>query len=456
MVGSLLSLSFAVGYVQQDLPSQIESLLNQTALKGASIGVYVENSTGKVIFERDSQRRLLPASNQKLISNLFALSTLGPDYVSETKVWKENGSYYVEALGDPTMTSTRLREAVASLGGKLPTAYLKQLYNPGVHGTWEIDDLPNRYAAPVSALTIDRGSFEVWVDPTGFRQLPRELKIRAWGGESTGTPRARYDYWSGAVTMAGKPPTESKFVEAFALRKPAEAAGRFFADKLQPSTKVFDRAPDLVLKSPALADIAEDCLVRSDNLYAENLLLMAGLKGMTGPIANPYEIATAKCEEFLTKVVGWSGNPARVTDGSGLSRQNLVTARGLVSLLNWSKTQPWYPRFYDALVSPGRGTLGNRLDGSTFRGKTGTLTGVISLSGFVQSIDGDTYTIALVVNNPTGSTATVRSILDSIVRTIEGKKADGTNFATLGPHDTSIANRISYTSSRPSAVYWND
>lgn len=456
MVGSLLTLSMVVGATQQDLPSRIESLLNQSALKGASMGVYVENSTGQVIFERDSQRRLLPASNQKLIAALFALYTLGPEHVSETRVWKESGSYFVEANGDPTMTSSKLREAVSGLGGKLPTAYIKQLYNPGVHGTWEVDDLPNRYAAPVSALTIDRGSFEVWIDPTGFRPLPKELKLRAWGGEQTGNPRARYDYWTGAVTMAGRAPAESKFVEAFALRKPAEAAARFFADKLQPSTRSFEREPDLVLKSPPLADIAEDCLVRSDNLYAENLLLMAGLKGMTGPVTNPYEISTAKCEDFLNKTTGWVGNPARVADGSGLSRQNLVTARGLASLLNWSKTQPWYPRFYDALVSPGRGTLGNRLDGSTFRGKTGTLTGVISLSGFVQSNDGDTYTVALVVNNPTGSTATVRSILDSIVRTIEGKKADGTNFATLGLHDTSIANRISYTSSRPSAVYWND
>ncbi|RYG80437.1 D-alanyl-D-alanine carboxypeptidase/D-alanyl-D-alanine-endopeptidase, partial [bacterium] len=105
-------------------------------------------------------------------------------------------------------------------------------------------------------------------------------------------------------------------------------------------------------------------------------------------------------------------------DGSGLSRKNLVTARSVVRLLNWSRRQTWGATFLTALADPSTGTLKGRLGGLEFRGKTGTLDGACSLSGFVRCRSGRELAVSLLVNHYACSTARVRALQDEFVKRV--------------------------------------
>ncbi len=435
------------------IQQEITTLLADPALKGASISALAVDSTGRVIFDRDSERRMVPASNQKLISSLFALNKLGFSYTPMTLFWREGDTIIINAPGDPTLKWSQLQEVATKLG-RAKYVYVQQAYNPGIHGEWEVGDLPNRYAAPVSAFTFDRGSFEVWAENGKIRPMPKEYGLSIGYGSPKGAAKASYNYWTGKLTLSGKLPTVPTMIEAFALRDPSAVASKLFGDIAIGYAVIPKRNPDAAIIGPRLIETVEDCLVRSDNLYAESLLLMGAAPNRNKQVENVYSDATQQAERFLFDTVGWKEPLANVVDGSGLARQNLVTARGLTSLLQWSKTQPWWMMYNDALASPGRGTLEGRLAGSSFRGKTGTLTGVVSLSGFIKNVSGEEIIVSMIVNNAPANSQKVRSILDSVVVKLEQGSLYGTAFDVGTQHGAISARNIPNASVVSPARNW--
>ncbi|MBS1705622.1 MAG: D-alanyl-D-alanine carboxypeptidase [Armatimonadetes bacterium] len=398
----------------------IANVLNDPALKGATVAVCVTDDRGQVVFESQSDRRMVPASNMKLLTVCYAFNTLGADYKPVTKFWREGDITYVYAPGDPSIASSQLVEIAKKLGGKSTWVHLDQRYAPGVHPTWEIDDLPNRYAAPVYAFSVDRASFEVKVDQGKLVEIPAEFGLDVVVKPTDKPLTWNYNYWADRLFVAGTVPKETKTLEAFALAHPHRAASRFLGGYLVPDTHLPDRAPDAVIEGPTLADLAVRTLTNSDNFYAENLLLMAATHNSSVNPADPYPAATSYEEVFLNQVVGWPGTEPKVVDGSGLSRQNLVTPRGICQLLVWAKKQPWFGQFENALAQPGKGTLEDRMGGATFKGKTGTLTRVHSLSGYYTTSTGKVLVFSCQINNCTAPSAKQRNLLDRMVQSLEG------------------------------------
>jgi D-alanyl-D-alanine carboxypeptidase/D-alanyl-D-alanine-endopeptidase (penicillin-binding protein 4) len=396
---------------------RIESILKNPALRGASYGVVVADSSGKVLYAKDPDRRLLPASNQKLISCAFALHCFRPDFRPQTLLWKSGDTLTISSSGDPSMTVAKILAAREKLGGKVTLVRLHQTYRAGVHGTWENDDLPNRYAAPITAFTADRGSFEVRTQDGAFVPIPSELMLTSSTVPGEGAARARYDYWNDRVVAIGKP-TGTKLVEAFALRNPDFSMARFFGLSVVSTTQVPTEPPTAVIEGDPMTKLVADCLQPSDNLYAENLLLMAA-QTRTPLGSSPWTVASQEATKFLDPIIAKSGSVFSVRDGSGLSRQNAVTARGIVDLLAWSRTQPWSAVYEAGMARGGVGTLSGRLAGSSFRGKTGTLSGVVALSGFLKAKSGDDLIVSLIVNNSAETPKSIRGLVDEIVVSLE-------------------------------------
>lgn len=361
-----------------------DALLDAPALRGAVVAACVMRADGAVLYQRSADQRMTPASNQKVGTCLFAASVLGLDYRPKTRFWRLADRVVIAAEGDPSLTFAQVREVASRLGlprRALPV-HLAQPYRPGYPPSWEYDDLPNRYAAPITAFSVDRAAFEVWAEGGRLLPLSKELGIRLTTAAASGPPRVEYDLFAGRLTVSGTLPRAKTRLETLAQRDPDLVAARLFGSPVVRGAAPPSEPPTVTLEGPTVEELIRTCLVESSNHYAENLLLMAAARlRPTLSVLKPYPEATDLLAKFLTETVGLEAGAVRPDDGSGLSRHNWVTPRAMCKMLAWADNQPWGEVFRSCLAAPGKGTLRNRLAGSSFVGKTGTLDGVVALSG---------------------------------------------------------------------------
>lgn len=166
--------------------------------------------------------------------------------------------------------------------------------------------------------------------------------------------------------------------------------------------------------SPQLREIVKSILKPSDNELAERLLL--SLRWASGR-------RQLEPLELIGETWGERGlylRPLRLVDGSGLSRRNLLTPRFVVRLLRYMHDESaWAAALAHALPIAGvDGTLAERMKGTSAQGrvraKTGTLTGVSSLSGYAQAKGNETLAFSIMMNNFTCSVSRVRRMQDQI------------------------------------------
>ena len=394
--------------------------LDHASLNGALTGVSVRNAAGEVVFEQLGDTRLVPASNQKILSVLYALEVLGPDYRGEIRVWDTEYGPYVHAKGTPGVTFEELRTLGA--GGKGGTVRVYQDFAPSIPPTWEWDDLPFAYAGRISAWGVNNQRFEVFAEKGAILPLdPALSQIRIVRGAPVGTFTTRLDLFTRRLYVNGVLPQARTSIGRFAIPDPQLAATEAFRPgAVFVTTHVAPppREPDRVFRTPPLSELAKFCLEDSDNIYAEQLLLMAaGHKESLAPDAE-YGQATARMQEFYVQQVGLTPDDIKPTDGSGMSRRNFVTPNALTKVLHWAKNRPIFPVFERALPKSGEGTLANRLLSVPFAGKTGTLTAVTCLSGYVKRPDGETWTVSLMTNHNIRPASEVRQVHDQIIRSL--------------------------------------
>ncbi len=406
----------------------------------------VQTLDGKVLYERNAGMRVMPASNQKVLSVSYAWRKLGPDYQSVTRFWKQGTKLIIDAPGNPMLTYEQLKSAREKLG-KFSTIAVKQAYRVGVPGGWEFDDLPNKYAAEVTALTVDRGSFELWGERGKLFYLPEAYGATSLSLGGTSPANVTYDPFRRFALVSGKIPDARTRLDTLAIHEPDKAVAKFFGGYFVQAKELPDRSADLVIISPRLDEMAKECLVKSDNNIAENLLLMAA--AYDGPLgANAYQVACERLKAFLTKDVGCEKDDLRPQDGSGMSRHNFATSRALAKIMAYAANS-WGETWLNALASPGKGTLEGRLANTTFRGKTGTLDSACALTGVITDPQGQKLVISLVFNHYVSTNAQVRGIQDEIVRMLEGS-----GFGTV-LEGRSCNNESIIPDPRPGSLCWD-
>lgn len=414
------------------LTEVLDRELSAPQLKGAAVAAIVADRSGTTLYARNPDLRMTPASNQKLLTITYALARLGPDSTFAIRFWKQPGGWYVDAPGHPTASWAELTTAKETLGIKpSDRVAIRAGYRPVLPPSWEWDDLPNKYAAKPAALTVDRGSFELWAIGGKPALLPVNygVKIRRMGGSAL---RVDFKPASGAVDLYGPVPSERIRLDTLALPDPQVAAQQLLGGRAVATSQAAPQTPaDYTITSKPLREIATECLQKSDNNIAENLLLLSAAK--EGPLGDdPYDTAAKRLKAFLVKDVGCDEQDVRPMDGSGLSRHNLVTARALAKVLAFSRER-WGDAWLTMLATSGKGTLEKRLSGSSFRGKTGSLDSVSALSGYLTDISKNPLVVVLVFNQTIAPASEIRAIQDSIVAKIESH-SDGT---VLDAHDHS-------------------
>jgi len=399
-------------------PADFDRILANSKLEGAIVSAIVTDLDGKTIFEHNSALHVTPASNEKLLSNSFALWELGPDYRPKTSFWKLPTRVVIDSPGDPLMTYDQLSKARAELklDRHLPV-YVHQAYAPEIPGSWEFDDLPNKFSAPVTALTFDRGSFAAWTRKGKAVLLPEPFGVRTDFVPGPGTPAVEYDPFAKLVKVTGTLPKTDQVLDTLALPRSDEAAASIFGCRFEPTDDLPQPPPDLVLTGGSTLAMVAACLPPSDNNIAENLLLMgARREGDLG--RNPYAVARKRLKDFLVHVVGVNPDDVHPFDGSGLSRHDYVTTRAIAKLLCWANKQPTGAAWRSAFAHPGTGTLSNRLKGITFQAKTGSLDMVAALSGYLTTSSGKTVVVSIIFNQYGCSAGEARGVADDFVKAI--------------------------------------
>ncbi len=201
-----------------DLPSDLDAILADARLDGATVGVVVRDArTGAVKYSRGATTSVLPASNLKIYTSSAALSLLGTGYRFHTDVLARKvsgssvtGDLYLKGTGDPTMRAAeydRLAAQVAAKGIKrvegdlvADDTWFDDVRTPS---HWDPTDLQYYYAAPISALNVapnddfDTGSINVTIapgeegEPVQVGLAPRPTSSRSTTGRSPERPARR-------------------------------------------------------------------------------------------------------------------------------------------------------------------------------------------------------------------------------------------------------------------------
>jgi serine-type D-Ala-D-Ala carboxypeptidase/endopeptidase (penicillin-binding protein 4) len=436
---------------QDQLTSDLDTILDRAGYADGQASVMVSEVDGDVLYAKGDTERLMPASNQKLLTSAAAMDVLGPDYRFATSVLGEGqqrgstwrGDLYLRGQGDPTMLASdydELAAQVAAAGIRKVSGRLvadDTFFDDTRYGdSWSWDYLDDYYASALSALTVapdtdyDAGTVILEISPGAAAGDPARVKVvpetsyvkvvnqattKASGSTSLSANRLRID--SNVITVEGSiavgAATSKNWV---ALWEPTGYAADVFRRALaRHGVQVYGRTTYAATPADAkslaehqsmpLSEILIPFMKLSNNGHAEVLLKTmgrkasnsgtwsAGIAAMT-PVLQSYGVDTAKL---------------RIRDGSGLTRMDVVPARQVNNLLIGVRGRPWFQTWYDALPIAGvsdrmvGGTLRSRMVGSAAAGnvhaKTGSLTGVTALSGYVTDKDGQPLVFSILHNN---------------------------------------------------------
>ncbi|MDT8436872.1 MAG: D-alanyl-D-alanine carboxypeptidase/D-alanyl-D-alanine-endopeptidase [Gemmatimonadota bacterium] len=443
-----------------ELRERLEALLADPALARAHVGLAVQVAeTGEVLFENEAEKRFVPASNTKIVTAAVALAVLGPEFRWTTRLVADGpirggaleGDLWIVGGGDPRLT----REEIAAWPALLREAGIERIEGAVIGDDrafepwqwsegWAWDDLHAGWGAGVSALQLHPNTVRGVVIPGAApgdvaelrpetaRPLPPIRNLVRTGAPGSDV-RLRFlpPPEGGPVELRGWVPAGSDSVSLY-LANPhptlhlletvaarLAAAGievrdgtRRAADEEGPARPGWSAE----LASEPLPEILAALMKPSDNQIAETVLRTLGREaGGGGSAAEGVEVV----EETLAD---WGIEPGAVylTDGSGLSRYNEVTPNALVRLLRAMWRRPDFPVFEASMpVAAVDGTLRRRLAGTPGAGnvkaKTGSLTSVRALSGYLRDGAGETLIFSLLLNGYDAPGAVAVALEDLLV-----------------------------------------
>jgi D-alanyl-D-alanine carboxypeptidase/D-alanyl-D-alanine-endopeptidase (penicillin-binding protein 4) len=411
-------------FADQELQNELEKIVAQ--LPGLSCVNLLED--GRVIFERLSNEPVIPASTQKLLTATALLENFGPDHKFSTKVLSEtqpvNGilkdDLWVIGGGDPLLMTSKYAERykdpflytnIKDLGLRIISSGINHIDGSLIGDESLFDDMrfvdtwPERFrhtdqkqSGPISALSLNAG-FTQW-DPVK---------------ES-----------NGFNTPAEKPAEYAVDVLKEILEENGITVSGNTSTGLAPETAFFEIA---IIESPPMDEMISQMLLGSDNTTAEILL-----KGLSANVETPgTSSGGASIVTESLKLSGYDMEGVEVMDASGLDYGNSVTCALLTELLDGGSYSIDLRKSLP--ISGKTGTLRKRLldtpaEGRV-RGKTGSLNGVISLAGIVDTIFDRSLSFAFITNFD-GEKGRVKYLHDLILLEMV-KYPQGPSLALLAP-----------------------
>ncbi len=440
----------------------------QSTLGNSNISVTLRSlESGKVLYERNGDIGRKPASTMKLLTASAALDTLGPDYRFKTDLYIDgevnnnvlNGNLYIKGGGDPTLNKKDFstfavalkRHGIRTINGNIygdDTLFSGSQLSPGVVA----EDETYYYGARTSALTMspnddyDSGTIIVNVKASSVGRPPTVTaepnlsgmqvvnKAKTVGKGQKNTVKIVRKYRTNQIVITGSLPVGSSAKDWVSLQDPTintlhsikialESTGLKFSKRSNVMRKVVpENATLLYTKSSIpLKTLMNPFLKLSNNSIADILVKTMG-----------HEVYGKGHINYGLKVLNDYGNTLGLNmgnwnfeDGSGMSHNNRISTNELTSLLLKVRDEQNYNIFYNALPVGGQkdrlvgGSLKKRFTQAPYiskvHAKTGSITGVYTLAGYITAKSGRTFAFAIMTQNQSSSKI---SNIDTVVKKI--------------------------------------
>lgn len=419
----------------QNTFQQLDHAFNQfsqdSSYQDANISfTLIDIASGKILFEKNKDLALAPASTLKTYTTATALHVLGANYTYQTRIAFKGsiknkigeGDIIIYASGDPSFGSDRFPETHADLVLKQISFGLHQLgiervkgsikivsnifTDEGINTGWLDEDIGNYYGAGIYPLNWRENKFEINLVPTA---TSFEVSSNSAGYDNAKDFCIELIHKDGATTeeafafvektrpcmyairgvlsnkekiqnmqMARLHPDDDFKRELIAFLK------REFQFEQQQVSALSDEKTIATISSPPLSKLVYWCNQKSLNLYAEALCKTIAVKLFhkgTWPLGLAGLIRFASQRDINTK-------PISLKDGCGLAPENRITTYILASMLRFNTTEKWFPVFYESLPS---------INGLIM--KSGYIGGTRSYAGYITLKDGRKASFAFIVHN---------------------------------------------------------
>ncbi len=409
------------------------SIINESGVEKNSISVSIKDlNTGKVVYQLNEKILMHPASIQKILTLPPAVEVLGEDYEFSTEIYKRDDNTFLFKLGaDPYLTTSDL----SKLASKLTLDTKKVLIDDSILEKkdwgegWQWDDDMNILMPRFNSYNLDRNLIKLTIMPTNKGELatiinpsryPLVFLNNVITSDKNDVKVTRDNSISNnALALNG---TVNKPVTVYV---PTNNLKRYFDIKLMNTLaekKIYLKQNFIVDKKLSsdvelekithpISQAIDDVLKNSNNLVAETTVKLAGGKKYEdkGTDINGIKVFNSYCEKM-----GLDNSRLKIVDGSGVSKNNLITTDFMTEFLIKNKDNSVLSK----LPSPGEGTLTHRMlpIKDNLKAKTGTLADISSIAGFLTTKNNNKYAFCIIINDPSSTTSDMKSLEDYLIR----------------------------------------
>ncbi|HIS35981.1 TPA: D-alanyl-D-alanine carboxypeptidase/D-alanyl-D-alanine-endopeptidase [Candidatus Scatousia excrementigallinarum] len=424
----------------------INKAIANSKVKKDTISISVKDiETGKSVYELNQNRLISPASTQKIVTLAAAIDTLGPTYNFETSLYKNtNNELFLKLGADPYLREKDLTSLMNQAKAKKilepKNIYIDDYIVDSVEWGegWQWDDDLNSLMPKFGSYNLDGNLLYIFVAPT-----------------NNGAPANVYSKFFYPVTFMNLAVTDESKANNITFQRnnsispdiltvkgsvskiqyytvPVPNLKRYFRLRLEDAIKdakieYYGKISQKKLPSDNVYLVASikhpikiavgDILKNSNNMAAESVFKIAGGKYVnnTGSIA-----AAIKMFEAFCKKIGVNSDEIKIVDGSGVSKNNLMSADFMTNYLVALSQIPGFDLYKSILPTAGEGTLANRMlyFKDNLRAKTGTLADISAITGYLTSKSGKTYAFDIMINDAKTSPSDKKMLEEYILRAV--------------------------------------
>ena len=428
--------------------TDINSAISDSEIHKDAISVSVKDVTsGNLLYELHSNKPMPPASTQKVITASVSTDTLGEDFEFTTSLYKTtNNELQLKLSGDPNLTKGDLSKLLKTAKSKnivSPKAfYIDDFVMDSIEWGegWQWDDDLNPLMPKFSSYNLDKNLLTVTIDPGVSKGAPGQIKMNTFypvtfmnlttTGAETNIKLAKSNQISpDMITVNGE--VSSRISYKFPVNSPK----RYFFIKLEEaisSAKIEFYDGFRQRKTPAdniylvdeikhpITPVLLDIFKNSNNMAAETVFKVAGGKFVnnTGALKNSLKMFDEYCRKN-----GLKNENIKIVDGSGVSKNNLMTADFMTDFLLPQAKREDFENYMKLFPTAGEGTLQNRMlyFKDTLYAKTGTLTDISAICGYIKTRNGNIVAFDIMINDPKSSSSAKKTTEEQIIRAIYNK-----------------------------------
>ncbi|MCF7956279.1 MAG: D-alanyl-D-alanine carboxypeptidase/D-alanyl-D-alanine-endopeptidase [Phycisphaerae bacterium] len=452
----LLCCVFVGQTASASISSRVDSVVLQKSLESVEFGIeIIKAESGEIVYKRNPNKLLMPASNMKIVTSAAALEFLGADYQFKTTLAMLGNTLVVIGGGDPLfcdeindakydrkqnwlfddIIKILKAKGIQSVDGVVVDSTFFD--NRCVHPSWPLDELNRPYSCEVSGLNFNQNCVTIKVNRSGstarvsmypstkYVKIVNQIRGISKGNSGIGAYRNSIP---NKLILKGK----CRIAEGVevAIENPAMFFGTVLSERLNAGgikvtgsvkEKYVKNDPGIeILKvySTPLTDVLARCNKDSFNLAAESLVKTLSAEHTSGKINGEWKHGFVLTGRYLNRL-GIKDDQYCFDDGCGLSRKNRLTADAIARVLTRMYHSDNSRLYIDSLAVGGvEGTAAKYFNEPKYKGKvfakTGYISGVRAFSGYVKTDDGD-YIFSILTE---GGGSYVRTAINDIVKAI--------------------------------------